>query len=175
MSGPQLSCRAPGPRGAPGSRVLPGSGCRGRQGVIPLPAGMERAFALLLPLQAQSPPLHKGRMWGGLDCAFLEVFRGKGGPWEHVPAAIPSLHTHSAQHLPQGLANHLPSHLAFLQKCSGVPFPRHLGGGSAEVGATVCSGGTLTCCPRSPPRTPGLCRRREGGEVARTRSKGKAI
>lgn len=97
----------------------------------------------------------------------FEVLRGKREPREQVPAEVHSLHAHHAQHLSWVLANHLPLHLASAQKCSGLPFPRHLQGGSCRPGCTVRSGGNLTRCLRSPPRTPGLCWRQEGGKQRR--------
>lgn len=69
--------------------MLPGLGS-----TVLLPAGMERGFAGLLPLRAQSPDSHKGRMWGKFAQRILEVLRGKGESPEQIPAAVHSLHTH---------------------------------------------------------------------------------
>lgn len=69
--------------------MLPGLGS-----AVPLPAGMERGFAGLLPLRAQSPDSHKGRMWGKFAQCILQVLRGKREPPEQIPAAVHSLHTH---------------------------------------------------------------------------------
>ena len=61
--------------------MLPGSGCRGRQGAIQLPAGMEQGFAVLLPVHAQSLASHKGRMWRGLHSAFLKYLGVNASLW----------------------------------------------------------------------------------------------
>lgn len=143
--------------------MLPGSGCRGGQDAIPLPAGMERGFAALLRLHAQSLASHKGRVWGALRSTFLKYLgvnvslwsrsQQRFAPCTHASCPAPSLGVGKPFTLAVGLS---PEMLR-------SPLPQASSrGGSRRSETTIRSGGSLTGCPPSPPRAPGLCRRREG-------------
>lgn len=94
--------------------MLPGSGCRGGQGAIPLPSGMERGFAALLRLHAQNLASHKGRVWGALHSTFLKYLGVNVNLWSrsqqrftpctHASCPAPSLGVGKAFTLVVGLS-----------------------------------------------------------------------
>jgi len=139
MSGRQLCRRAPGPRGSPALGCCQGRGARAsraRSCCLQGWSGAELCCSLCVPRAR-----HRAKGGCGEVCIF-EVLQDKGEHPERVPAAVRSSHTRGAQHFPWMLANHLPSCLVSPQKCSDLPFPRHLQGGDpAELGAVAAPEG----------------------------------
>lgn len=118
MSGPQLSCGAPGPGGSRALGCCQGRGAGAGRVRSRCPQG-RRGLCCASPPARPEPGIARGEDVGRFAQCIFEVFSAKS------PSSSSFLHAHHARRLHWALANRSPSHLASPPTCSGVPFPRH--------------------------------------------------